>query len=77
MRIFKLMWVLAWLTSCVSSFAEGNSGTFTNKRQITSMTAVCAGMTLSEMGSAVVVFTDGTTSKISQACKASRACPVA
>ena len=48
---------LALLMAAANAFADGNSGTLTQKREIVSMTAVYAGMTLSEMGSGVVVFT--------------------
>lgn len=50
--------LMALALAAANAFADGNSGTLTQKREIVSMTAVYAGMTLSEMGSGVVVFTD-------------------
>lgn len=58
MTIRKFAVALALLTTCTNVFADGNMGSFARKRQITPMTAVYAGMTLSELGSGVVVFAD-------------------
>ncbi len=58
MSIFRLAIAFVLLTTAANAFADGNNGTLTRKREVISMTAVYAGMTLSELGSGVVVFTD-------------------
>lgn len=46
------------LLACASAFAAEAEGTLTRKKVKTPMTAVYAGMTITELGSGVVVFTD-------------------
>lgn len=54
----RLALALALLLTCGGVFAADNDGTLTRKTAKTPMIAVHAGMTMSEMGSGVVVFTD-------------------
>jgi hypothetical protein len=46
------------LFACAGAFADDADGTLTRQKQKTPMTAVYAGMTMTELGSGVVVFTD-------------------
>jgi len=46
------------LLSCAAAFGAGNDGTLTRKKTKSPMIAVHAGMTMSELGSGVVVFAD-------------------
>jgi len=58
MSVSRLLCAIALLLSCAGAFAAANDGTLTRKKAKTSMTAIHAGMTMSEMGSGVVVFAD-------------------
>src|SRR6476646_2145492 len=58
MSVSRLLCAIALLLSCAGAFAAANDGTLTRKKAKTPMTAIHAGMTMSEMGSGVVVFAD-------------------
>ncbi|MEP6939091.1 MAG: hypothetical protein ABI846_04960 [Rudaea sp.] len=58
MKGYRFATMVVLLVLCAHALAADNHGSFTRKREQLSMTAVYAGMTISELGSGVVVFTD-------------------